>query len=195
MLACVRENSDVMYIEALTATLAAQLELVQRIDAADLSRPSDCDGWSVGDVLNHSVGVTRKFAWFARGQTDAPLTPVGDLLGADHSEAVRSTVDTARAAWPEIDPNRTCRLPFGEFTASQVAGINLFDALAHCWDVAGPTNNSFTVPDELWVRGLAAAETVIGRNRDPSHYGPMVVSRTASPRDRFLAYLGRSPHT
>jgi hypothetical protein len=38
----------------------------------------------VRDVMNHSIGVTMKFARFAAGGSDHPRTPRGDLVGRDH---------------------------------------------------------------------------------------------------------------
>src|SRR6185437_14064373 len=62
-----------------------------------------CPGWSVRDVMNHSIGVTMKFADFAAGGSDHPRTPPGDLVGRDHRLALRS------AAWAVIGPGRDPR--------------------------------------------------------------------------------------
>jgi hypothetical protein len=45
--------------------------------------------------MNHSLGVTRKFAGFAAGGSDHPRTPRGDLVGRDHRLALRSVVVAA----------------------------------------------------------------------------------------------------
>jgi hypothetical protein len=46
-----------------------------------------------------------------------------------------------------------------------VARINLFDVLAHLWDVAVATGLPLAQPDELWTTGLDAVRTVIGPSR------------------------------
>ena len=103
--------------------------------------------------MNHSIGVTMKFA------------------------------DTARP----------CHLPFGTFPASLAAGINLFDVLAHTWDIAAATGVALECADDLWQAGLEAARAVIGPGRDPRQYAPKIpVAVTASPRQRFLAFTGRA---
>jgi len=48
--------------------------------------------------MNHSIGVTMKFADFAAGGSDHPRTPSGDLVGRDHRLALRSAAAAARAA-------------------------------------------------------------------------------------------------
>jgi Mycothiol maleylpyruvate isomerase N-terminal domain len=56
--------------EALTAALRAQVRAGQLIRAAQLPLETPCPGWSVRDVMNHSIGVTLKFADFAAGGSD-----------------------------------------------------------------------------------------------------------------------------
>ena len=53
--------------------------------------------------MNHSIGVTMKFADFAAGGSDHPRTPPGDLVGRDHRLALRS------AAGAVIGPGRDPR--------------------------------------------------------------------------------------
>lgn len=180
------------YPEALAEALEAQVRLGDAIEESDLALASSCAGWRIRDVLNHSVAVTLKFAAFARGETDRPRTPPGDHLRDDHRAALRTAATTALVAWNRVDPDRTCHLPFGTFPASTAAGINLFDVLAHCWDVAGPTGNSLSIPDHLWTTGSRAARAVIGEERDHNHFGPPLEIDTISPRAEFLAFLGRA---
>ncbi|MGA2521082.1 MAG: TIGR03086 family metal-binding protein [Acidimicrobiales bacterium] len=178
---------------ALEEALGVQLEVVGRLDPSEMRRPSACPGWSLRDVLNHSVGVTRKFAEFASGSTDAPRTPEGDLVGTDAQAALAAVASTAGAAWRGADRRRMCRLRFGTFTSDQAAGINLFDVLAHTWDVASPLDIAVDCPDTLWDTALAAFDSVLRHGRDSSHYGPEIPSPPgASSMDRFLHATGRS---
>lgn len=183
-------------VDALCAALEIQVEVAWRLGPTEMARSSRCAGWSVAEVLGHSVGVTAKFTRFAAGETDRPRTPTGDLLRPDHRAAVRSVADEAAAAWTAADLARTCDLPFGSFPAELAAGINLFDVLAHTWDITDPLGLSIAVPDQLWETGLAAARTVIGADRDTAHYGPEVlVAPTAAPEEHFLGFLGRRPRS
>jgi uncharacterized protein (TIGR03086 family) len=142
--------------------------------------------------MNHSVGVTLKFAQFASGATDCPATPKGDLIGSDHVAALRTCRAVAQAAWAATDMTRSCQLSFGRFRADLAAGINLFDVLAHTWDMAEPIDVQVDIDTEIWIAGLEAAKTVIGPHRDPAHYAQEIaVGPAASAKDQFLAFLGR----
>jgi uncharacterized protein (TIGR03086 family) len=178
--------------EALIASLDIQARTGEQVGAWQLPLESPCPRWSVREVMNHSIGVTLKFAAFAAGRTDHPRPPVGDLVGRDHGLALRSAAEQARAAWATADLTRQCHLSFGTFPAGLAAGIKLFDALAHTWDIATATGVSLHVDDDLWSAGLEAAQIVIGPGRDVRHYAAeILVSAHAPPRQRFLAFVGR----
>ena len=178
--------------EALAAALRVQVRTGRLIRATDLSLESPCPGWSVRDVMNHSIGVTLKFAGFAAGGGDHPRSPPGDLVGHDHRRALRSAAAAAQQAWAAADMARPCHLPFGTYPASVAAGINLFDVLAHTWDTATAAGVTLECADELWIAGLEAARTVIGPDRDPRHYeAALPVPAAAAARQRFLAFTGR----
>jgi uncharacterized protein (TIGR03086 family) len=179
--------------DTLLAALRTQVRTGRLVRPSQLPLESPCPGWSVRDVLNHSIGVTLKFAGFAAGGSDYPRTPRGDLIGADHRLALRSAAEAAQAAWTSADMARPCHLPFGTFPASLAAGINLFDVLAHTWDIAVATGVPLECTDDLWQAGLEAARAVIGPGRDPRQYAAEIpVTAAASPRQRFLAFTGRA---
>jgi uncharacterized protein (TIGR03086 family) len=181
-------------IDGLVAALELQRDVAVAIDPDDLRMPSGCDGWTVRAVLDHSIGVTTKLAAFAAGDTDEPHAPAGDLVGSDHVVTMRTLVEHATRCWASVDLGRTCRLPFGTFTADEAAGINLFDVLAHTWDVAHVSTTQLDADDPVWDAGRRAASRVIGERRDPRHYAPeLPAPPAASPMARFLAYLGRDP--
>lgn len=182
-------------LRALGAVVDAWRGLMDQVTTADLPRTTPNPGWDVGQVINHAIAVTTKFTRFADGTTDRPRTPRDDFVGTDHRAAFDHAADRALAAWRHADLRRTCHLPFGTFTAEQAAGINLFDLLAHGWDVAQPVGAVFTCPDTVWDAGLRAARHVIGERRDPGHYAPELPAPPGAPaRIRFLRYLGRAAY-
>jgi uncharacterized protein (TIGR03086 family) len=179
-------------VEALTTAVEAQWALGRLVAPADLARATRCPGWSVFDVVNHSIGVTLKFAEFASGSTDAPQSPTGDLIGTSLGDALGSLVATTRRAWESADMTRECHLPFGIFRAEMAAGINLVDVLAHGWDIGSFRGRAFRCDDAVWSIGLEVARKLIGQRRDPRHYGHEIgVAATAPAEMRFLGYLGR----
>lgn len=179
-------------VEALTTAAEAQWAVGRLVAPADLGRATKCPGWSVFDVVNHSIGVTLKFAEFASGSTDRPRAPTGDLVGDSLDDALGSMVAATRRAWESADMTRECHLPFGTFSAESAAGINLVDVLAHGWDIGSFSGGSFSCDAEVWSVGFAAARDVIGQRRDPRHYGHEIeVAAEAPAVQRFLGYLGR----
>lgn len=188
--------NDYPTVRALGVAVEAWRGLLDQITTADLGRATANPGWDVAQVINHSIAVTCKFAMFADGTTDRPRTPDGDFIGADHHMAFNNAAHRALAAWRHADLRRSCHLPFGTFTAEQAAGINLFDLLAHGWDIDQAVGVIFVCPDTAWEVGLSAARRVIGEQRDPRHYAPGLPSPPdASAQIRFLRYLGRAART
>jgi uncharacterized protein (TIGR03086 family) len=180
------------WVEDLVVVLDRQAQVGGSVLVSQLALPSMCPGWTVGDVLSHSIGVSIKFADFAAGMTDRPRSPRGDLFGDDHRAALSEAAERARASWATADMTRACVLPFGTFTAEEAAGINLSDALAHTWDVTRALGMPVGVEDRVWESALSAARRVAGPNRDPAHYGPQrPVDRSDPPMRRFLCFLGR----
>lgn len=179
-------------LEALLNALDLQVAVGGQVQSSQLSLDSPCPGWTVRDVMNHSIGVTLKFTGFAAGTTDAPHAPPGDLVGRDHRQALRATASAAQKAWVQADMTRTCRLSFGTFSAEATLGINLVDVLAHTWDIAVTTGVGLVCDEGLWTAGLVAAQLVVGPDRDLRQYGPEVlVGATATNKQRFLGFVGR----
>jgi uncharacterized protein (TIGR03086 family) len=179
-------------IDALATALDAQVGVGDHLRPPDLDLNSACPGWTIRHALSHSIAVTLKFADFASGVTDHPREPPGDLVGGDHRLALRDAATTSRAAWAFVDRTRSCHLGFGDFPANVAAGLNLYDVLAHTWDIATPAGLTFELDDDVWNIGLVAARVVIGSERDLRHYGEALpVAAGATPRRRLLALLGR----
>ena len=180
------------FIEELRAALAAQLATLGALTPDQLAVASACPDWSVGQVTDHSLGVTNKFTAFADGATDAPRTPAGPQFVGSPGPALRAAGRASDLAWASCDPARRCELPFGTFPAELAAGINLFDVLAHTWDAASPLGLQIRCADSIWEAGLAAARAVIDGGRDLAHYGSAHAVDPAAPAaTHFLAYLGR----
>jgi hypothetical protein len=102
-------------VETLLTALDAQWAPGLSVTESDLSRPSRCPGWSVFDLLNHSV--TGKSTDFAPGAADRSRSSTGDLVRPRPDRALRIAADSARPAWLAADMSRVCHLPFGTFPA------------------------------------------------------------------------------
>ncbi len=127
---------------------------------SDWAAPTACPAWSVSQLLNHVVATLTKFSDFAEGRTDAPRTPSGDLLLPDAASAFAAARGRAVEAWTNVDPSRSCRLPFGDFSAARAAAIAAFDVLLHAWDLARAVDIPVPPPSE---RLIAVASSVAER--------------------------------
>jgi hypothetical protein len=66
--------------------------------------------------------------------------------------------------------SRTCRLGFGVFSAEGAAGLNLFDALAHTWDIAATTSIDLDESSELWAKRTTRQKGRVGSHRGPGSH-------------------------
>ena len=118
---------------AMTGFAAVVAELV----ADEWDRPSMCDGWTVGDVVEHIVGGDRFAPIILGGGSldDAIAAVVGvDHLGTDPSGAVADAAASTRDAFA-ASLDRTVDHPVGEIPARRFLGFRVLDQLGHTWDI------------------------------------------------------------
>ncbi|HEX6355763.1 TIGR03086 family metal-binding protein [Actinophytocola sp.] len=179
----------------------ASIEVVSQVSARDLERPTPCEGWALADLLAHMTVQHDGFAAAARGATDLADWAVRPL-GADPVTDYRAAGERVIAAFaedgvlarrftlPEVSPTST-------FAASTAIGFHFIDYLVHSWDVARTIGITFAPEPDLVAAATPIAESVPDddRRRQPgSAFAPgLVLPDGASPWDRLLARLGRSP--
>jgi len=160
--------------DEMAAAFAYFGRILRTLDEAAWSRSTPCAEWDVRQLVNHVVATTTKFSQFAEGCTDAPRTPGYDMLGDSCIDAFDAAVDRSRRAWLTCDPGRICRLPFGQFTAFDIAAINLFDVLVHAWDLATAVNLTVVSPPQDLV---TVANSVACRLVTPEAIGMGIYAR------------------
>lgn len=146
--------------------------------------PTTCDGWTVRDLVDHTVH------WQAM---------VGGIVGAgtspgDDWPTVRAAIDQALNDPSSLEGNADPSV-MGGMPKHQVLGIATGDVLIHSWDLARSIGADDTLPPE-------AVEAVqLGLSRFPDEmmrgsgmFGPAVeVPDDASPQDKLLGFVGRHP--
>jgi uncharacterized protein (TIGR03086 family) len=176
-------------------------QLVERLIAADLDRPTPCPAWSIAELLTHMAAQHRGFAAAARGhgtqrevwQPRLDVDPIADYLSSVHDvlEAFHEDdVLDRRFSLPEISTSVT-------FSGRVAIGFHLIDEVAHSWDVARASGQAYTPDDELLQAAQRIADRVPNgpeRLQPGAAFGPgTVLPDDAPPFDRLLAFLGRSP--
>jgi uncharacterized protein (TIGR03086 family) len=180
----------------------ATVDVVEGIKPADLSRPTPCAEWTLGDLLAHMTVQQQGFAAASAGRgadlevwkVSAPgPDPVADYAMA--SELVIAAfaepgVLERGFALPEI-------IPGVEFPAPQAISFHFIDNVVHGWDVARALGQPFELDADLVQAAVPVAEAVPEgerRLRPGAAFRPgLPAPDGASPMDRVLALLGRSP--
>jgi uncharacterized protein (TIGR03086 family) len=182
--------------------VAASVEVVSRVTADDLGRPTPCSEWTLGQLLTHMTAQHLGFAAAAAGHgadpdawKAAPLAGEPVLEYAAAADAViaafaEPSVLERRFQLPEIMPGMA-------FPAGQAISFHFIDYVVHGWDVARALGVSYELDAELAEAGLPVAQAVpcgASRLRPGAAFRPVLdAPAEADPLDRILTLLGRSP--
>lgn len=179
----------------------ASVAAVTKATLDDLSRPTPCSAWTLGDLLAHMTAQHRGFAAAARGDgADREHWRIRPL-DEDPVEAYAEVAEDVLEAFAGRDVlERTFALPeFGPgvtFPGAQAIGFHFIDYVVHTWDVARSLDLPFELRDDLAGDALRIALAVPGgdhRLQPGSAFRPALpVPENAPPLDRILTALGRS---
>ncbi|MBX7159402.1 MAG: TIGR03086 family protein [Acidimicrobiia bacterium] len=167
--------------------------LVSNIGIDDLAKPTNCPGWDVRALLNHTLGTATMFTLVNAGQ--AADEDAGDLVGNDPAAALAQARAANLAAWRRegaLDGDRT--YPWGTFPAGVGLVINVSEIAVHGWDVARATSQAATVDADAAriVYGLYRQMPMDGLRAHGVFGAEVEVPAAAPVQDRLLGVLGRS---
>jgi uncharacterized protein (TIGR03086 family) len=158
-------------------------------------QPSDCDDWTVRELVNHIVTGNYWAAELASGLTIEEVGDRldGDVLGIDplrvydDSSIVAAGVFRAPGAM-----DRPCAVSYGPVPGSVYCGHRFVDVLIHGWDVATSTGQDTTLEPELVDACLAVIEPQIDMLSASGAFGTRLdVPDDAGPQAKLLGLLGR----
>lgn len=176
--------------------------LVARIPEEDLTLPTPCPAYALGDLIEHVGGLAIAFAAAASKERDERTgqAPPGDAarLGADWRERIPRDLEALGLAWQEpgawLGMTRIADMD----TPAETVGLVLADELAvHGWDVARATRQPYTCEPDV----LEAARQFLEMFASPDApsgpevpFGPATVLLPEAPLlDRVVALAGRDP--
>ncbi|GAB3812003.1 TIGR03086 family metal-binding protein [Micromonospora zhanjiangensis] len=180
----------------------ASVDVLTGAAGLDLTRPTPCAGWNLGELLAHMTVQHHGFAAAAEGNGADPAVwrpapPGADPVGAYVAAADRVVTAFADPAVPErtlVLPEISDRLTF---PAAQAIGFHFIDYVVHGWDLARALGRPYELDPELAPAALAVARQVPDgerRLRPGASFAPgLPVSPDAPVLDQILALLGRSP--
>jgi uncharacterized protein (TIGR03086 family) len=182
-----------------TRTLAT---LVERVDDAQLAKPTPCPEYTVGDLLDHIGRLAVAFAEAARKEdgTNASPPPEGSRANLADDWRTRIPQDLAALgdAWGEPGAwEGNTKIAGMEVPAGVVGTVGLNEVVTHGWDLSRAIGQPFDA-DHDTVHGCLEFVGPISQpgaegNRAPA-FGPVVApADDASGVERLIALTGREP--
>ncbi len=187
---------------ALAAVLDRLAEVVGATREDQLSGPTPCTGWPVGQLRDHVLGWLDFFAAALTDPAGRSVRPDPAAYRAESEDRdLAGAVQLARQAI--VGAVRSGVLD-GEVTVSQarmsgpsVAGMYLGEYLLHGWDLAVATGRAWQPPEATAELALAFFQGMIlpeYRGAEGGFFGPEVaVAADAPVLDRLLGFAGRDP--
>ena len=175
-------------------TLTACRAVLRRLTEDDLSRPSPCTEYTVGEVGQH---VVRSMVLLASVASDpaAGLAagPVGPAAGS-LDEQVAVTTEAALTAWRRRGVGGTVAVGRSTLPASLAVEIIPMELLVHGWDMARATGQQIDVPPEVADHLLGRARALVTEDkRGRSFAAEVPAGPQASALQRLIAFTGRVP--
>jgi uncharacterized protein (TIGR03086 family) len=174
-------------------TLAACQAVLGRLTEDDLSRPSPCTEYTVGEVGQHVVRSMVLLGSVAGDPAAGPVGSVGPAAGS-LEEQVAVTAEAALAAWRRRGLGGTVAVGRSTLPADLAFEIIPMELLVHGWDVARATRQQIDVPPEVADHLLGCArELVTEDKRGRSFAAEVPAGPQASALQRLIAFTGRVP--
>ncbi|AKU15979.1 TIGR03086 family metal-binding protein [Luteipulveratus mongoliensis] len=171
--------------------------LVQQTDDHQLSAPTPCPDYQVGDLLDHLAGLSTAFTWAAQKTNlevmDGP-PPLGrtEHLADDWKAVIPHRLKSLADAWEDPDAWTGMTKAGGIEMPGEVGGlVALNEVLVHGWDLAKGTGQAYDPHPELVAIG-AEFTAQFDPAGSPGAFGPMVQTPDdGAGLQRLLGNTGR----
>lgn len=167
--------------------------VVAALTTDQLTAPTNCPGWDVRALLDHTLGTAEMFTKVNAGELVGE--DAGDVVGDDPRGAVARIAATNLDAWRAPGALDGMRVyPWGTYPAPIGLVINVSEVALHAWDLAVATGRPAAIDSE-------AAQIVFDLYRQiplddlRAHgvFGAEVSVPSSAPvQDRLLGLLGRA---
>jgi uncharacterized protein (TIGR03086 family) len=177
-------------IGSLDETFQHAEHVIAGVRAEQYGDKTPCAEWTVHDLLGHMIGVVAGLGAAAAGKA-----PEQFELARDPAVQFHAAAASTLAAWrtPGV-LDRVVDAGPGPIPGRVLAGINLLDTATHTWDLATATGQPSALPDDVARAALEASVATITPEIRPGRFAAEIaVPAAASPTDRLVAFLGRTP--
>jgi uncharacterized protein (TIGR03086 family) len=169
--------------------------LLLGIDDHDLTAPTPCAEWTVGDLLDHIMDFTRAFTQAAQKLADAPGTstpaprPSVDHLAPHWRSRLPVQLEDLATAWKQPSAWTGSARAGGATMPATATGVAAANELTmHGWDLARGTGQDFAADPRI------LEQLIEFLSHSPGAFGPVVeIEDEASLLDQALALSGRNP--
>lgn len=168
------------------AVLGTAMDQVERALAAvprdQLSDPTPCRDWTVGELVAHLVADPKNFIAMANG--DEPDWSAAPELPDDWTSAFRAGADDLKKLWADA----------GDSAKPESMDWQTAEFAVHTWDLHRALGLADELDPEVAERGLAFMGPMLTPENRGEAFGPAVeVSDDAPAYDRLVGVAGRDP--
>lgn len=174
-------------------------DIITKITDDQLSAPTPCAKYSVGDVSHHVGGLAMAFAASARKDlgplTGSAPTPDAPQLDDDWRTSYPAGLTELGRAWG--DPSAwqgMSRIAGMDMPGEAVGLVGLTEVVIHGWDLARATGQTYDVDPDIADAVLVNVAEFAAQGPVEGLFGPAVqVADDAPVLDRIIALSGRDP--
>jgi uncharacterized protein (TIGR03086 family) len=165
-----------------------------------LSSPTPCPEWSVGDLLDHLMGLSWAFTQAAQ-KTDAPGTdsppprPSAANLSSHWRSRLPVVLEELAIAWRAPTAwEGTARAGGVTLPATAIGSFAINELIMHGWDLARATGQEYAADPRI-LEQLIEFLSQGPREGTPGLFGPAVeIDDEAELLDQAVGLAGRNPH-
>ncbi len=173
--------------------------LLRGVTDDQLTCPTPCERWTVGDLLDHVMGLTVAFRIAAEKGPDAAPAGPGEPSVAKLDPQWRSQLpvqlDELVAAWREPAAWTGETAVGGVMLPAEIMGVvALNELVVHGWDLASATGQPYDANDQSVETVYRLVSQQASSDGTPGLFGPSITLPADAPLlDRALGLTGRDP--
>jgi uncharacterized protein (TIGR03086 family) len=165
---------------------------LQLARTSDLSLPTPCQRWDLGQLLGHMEDSLAALGEAAElGRVRVADDPAHQDPGRMVDRLVRRACAT-RAAW--LERLTSAPIDIGDLSLGRdtLAMVGALEIAVHGWDVAQAVGSDERMPEDLAVRLFDVAQAIVTPDERGTRFAaPVPVPPDAAFSVRLLAHLGR----
>jgi uncharacterized protein (TIGR03086 family) len=166
----------------------------------DLTAPTPCPDWTVGDLLDHIMGLSWAFAQAAKKLTEAPGTsgpppqPSAANLPPHWRSRMPVLIEELATAWKDPDAwTGTAKAGGVTMPATAMGVVAMNEVVMHSWDLAQATGQEFAADPRI-LEALIEFLSQGPAEGTPGLFGPVVETEDEPTLlEQALCLAGRDP--